>query len=332
MTNTLRILVWRNGKLGNTISAIPFILELRRIFPMAHIAVVVESLGKELLRHYPEINELIIYEKKSAHRRIILQIRFKLYLRKRQFTHSIHLKRFFRNELLSLLSGIQERIGFFRADGTKGLLTRAIPYNETKNIVNCTLDLTQLFGDFKNETVSYRFYSSKEDVNAAKTFLRTAGVTIERFIVFHPGGDTIKGHGLSSEVFAEIAKALWDELGLTPILLKGPTDSISVDAMAKHLSPKIPYQICALRNIREIAEIMRRAALFIGNDSGPAHIAALVDTPSVILYGNHQETKQMIRKWLPWQKRVMSIHMTAAISTQMAVNMILQQILDWKKF
>ncbi|MFH1761110.1 MAG: hypothetical protein ABIA63_08410, partial [bacterium] len=63
-SSNLRFLVWRNGKLGNTIWAIPFIMGLRKAFPQSHIAVVVESLGRDLLKHYPGINELIVYNKK----------------------------------------------------------------------------------------------------------------------------------------------------------------------------------------------------------------------------------------------------------------------------
>jgi heptosyltransferase III len=43
--------------------------------------------------------------------------------------------------------------------------------------------------------------------------------------------------------------------------------------------------LCGQTGIAESAEIIRRAALFIGIDSGPSHLANAVKTPGVILLG-----------------------------------------------
>ncbi len=45
--------------------------------------------------------------------------------------------------------------------------------------------------------------------------------------------------------------------------------------------------VCVRAGIAESAEILRRAALFIGIDSGPAHLANTVKTPGGILLGRH---------------------------------------------
>ena len=45
--------------------------------------------------------------------------------------------------------------------------------------------------------------------------------------------------------------------------------------------------LCGQSGIAESAEIIRRAALFIGIDSGPAHLANAVKTPGVILLGRY---------------------------------------------
>lgn len=46
--------------------------------------------------------------------------------------------------------------------------------------------------------------------------------------------------------------------------------------------------LCGKLRIMESAEVLRRAALFIGIDSGPAHLANAVGTPGVILLGQYQ--------------------------------------------
>lgn len=46
--------------------------------------------------------------------------------------------------------------------------------------------------------------------------------------------------------------------------------------------------LCGKTGILEAAEVIRRSQLFIGVDSGPAHLANAVGTPGVILVGNHR--------------------------------------------
>jgi len=49
--------------------------------------------------------------------------------------------------------------------------------------------------------------------------------------------------------------------------------------------------LCGQLSIMETAEVIRRARLFIGIDSGPAHLANAVGTPGVVLLGQYQSFK-----------------------------------------
>ena len=47
--------------------------------------------------------------------------------------------------------------------------------------------------------------------------------------------------------------------------------------------------------IPELAELIRGARLYLGNDSGPMHLAAAVDTPTVAIWGSSSAVR-----WRPW--------------------------------
>jgi heptosyltransferase-3 len=64
------------------------------------------------------------------------------------------------------------------------------------------------------------------------------------------------------------------ELGIRPLVVKHD------DERARSL--------CGQLSIMETAEVIRRAALFIGIDSGPAHLANAVGTQGVVLLGEYQ--------------------------------------------
>jgi heptosyltransferase-3 len=61
------------------------------------------------------------------------------------------------------------------------------------------------------------------------------------------------------------------EVGLTPVVVG--TDTVRARSL------------CGKLSIVETAEVIRRAVLFIGVDSGPAHLANAVGTPGVLLFG-----------------------------------------------
>ena len=48
-------------------------------------------------------------------------------------------------------------------------------------------------------------------------------------------------------------------------------------------------------NLAEITALASRAEIFIGNDSGIAHIAAAVETPGVVIFGSSN-----VNHWRPW--------------------------------
>jgi ADP-heptose:LPS heptosyltransferase len=48
--------------------------------------------------------------------------------------------------------------------------------------------------------------------------------------------------------------------------------------------------------LTEIAQLMRDASLFVGNDSGPAHVAASFGLPLVVLFGSSDA-----EIWSPWR-------------------------------
>ena len=80
--------------------------------------------------------------------------------------------------------------------------------------------------------------------------------------------------------------ALADQLqrrGCRILLLHGAAEADLAPTLQKRLPPN-----CFLLQppgLLELASLIERADLFIGNDSGPGHIAAAVDTPTIILFG-----------------------------------------------
>jgi ADP-heptose:LPS heptosyltransferase len=89
------------------------------------------------------------------------------------------------------------------------------------------------------------------------------------------------------ENFLAVAKYLADDLGLEPLFVGGASDDLSAFGS---------YTCFQGAPLEEVKSLVAGAALFVGNDSGPAHVAAAFGRPVVVLFGSSD-----IENWRPWR-------------------------------
>ena len=97
------------------------------------------------------------------------------------------------------------------------------------------------------------------------------------------------------ERFAEVAEAL-SERGFQIIMSGAPTDEQRAQMQAVQKATKRKLASLSSLSIGELVAVIAGAKLFIGNDSGPAHIAAAVKTPLVVMFGPASSVR-----WSPWR-------------------------------
>ena len=101
----------------------------------------------------------------------------------------------------------------------------------------------------------------------------------ERLILLHPGsGGSEKRWPLHS--FYELARQLTG-IGVRCAFVCGPVEFDSSPAMLS--PPDVP--LVRQERLSELIGLTAAADLFVGNDSGPAHVAAAVGTPTIALFG-----------------------------------------------
>ena len=85
--------------------------------------------------------------------------------------------------------------------------------------------------------------------------------------------------------------------GWRVVVVGGPDDRAAAGA-ALPAHPRLRDWTGALA-VTETAALLERADLFLGSDSGPAHLAACAGVPSVILFSGTNRVGQ----WRPWSRR-----------------------------
>jgi len=103
------------------------------------------------------------------------------------------------------------------------------------------------------------------------------------YVVIHPFASA-PDKTWPADRFLEVASRL---SGLEPVFLAGPADGTS---------PFEKFRVWKNEPLARVKSLISGAALFVGNDSGPAHIAAAFGIPAVVLFGASDPVT-----WAPWR-------------------------------
>ena len=126
-----------------------------------------------------------------------------------------------------------------------------------------------------------RVFPNDSDRAVATKFLARLGR--ERIAAIHPGsGGEPKNWPV--EKFAALARWLVDEMDFQLVVVRGEADEVAANQLLGELAPRPVTQATGLKLV-ELAGVLERCALFVGNDSGVTHLAAAVGTPTVSLFG-----------------------------------------------
>jgi ADP-heptose:LPS heptosyltransferase len=110
--------------------------------------------------------------------------------------------------------------------------------------------------------------------------------SVRPYAVLHPMASAPDKTWPSSN-FLAVAEHLDKRFGLEPVFIAGPGESI--DAFAQ-------YRTLAGAPLEAIKSLLSGASLFVGNDSGPAHMAAAFGLPVMVLFGSSDP-----EIWRPWR-------------------------------
>jgi heptosyltransferase-2 len=126
-----------------------------------------------------------------------------------------------------------------------------------------------------------KIYLNEHDRAAASQFLQRAGRG--SIVAIHPGSGSEKKNW-PVEKFAALCRWLADELAIQLLVVEGEADARQVLKLTEELSPR-SFAVARGLKLVELAAVLERCVLFLGNDSGITHIAAAVGTPTVAMFG-----------------------------------------------
>jgi heptosyltransferase III len=273
------VLVIKLRYIGDVLLATPTLRAIKAAYPEARLTMLVTAGTEDLLRNHPDVDRIMTVEKDSfaAQWRLISE------LRRLRCDSVIDLTDGDRSAWLSRLSGASRRIGFNDEGRWRGRCYSHVVQSTARHRIDRDLDaLTPLSISASDRTP--RLFLTSEDERQAEQLLDRLGLNpMAPFAVIQPGA-RYWFKAWPVDRFAELADRLAVVFGYR-VLIGGSRQDCQVAEQIASLATSKPVVLAGQAPLRTFAAVVKKAALFVGNDSGAMHIAAAVGTPIVALFG-----------------------------------------------
>ena len=282
----MKILVVRLREIGDVVFTTPAVHALRARFPDARLTYLVEPAAAPVLSANPHIDELLTIPRTPGIAGFVADVALGRRLRARRFDVAIDFHGGPRASLLTWLSGAPRRIGYVVAGRAWMYTERVARPRELRrrHSVENQWDLLAPLGVAPPDPTLFPVEMPADAATAAAIHdrLTRAGVMTEhQIIVMHvSAGNPFRRWPL--EHFVEVARTLAGRDGRRRVLVtSGPSErGAAARVIAAAGTPDLGEF-----SLTELRALLDRAALYIGGDSGPMHIASTTRVPIVALYG-----------------------------------------------
>ena len=283
------ILVIDFGQLGDVVMSLPALRAIRERFPHAQITVAVGKPGKELLSLSGYANEILEVDRVALRDGPTLVsigriIKLVSEVRKAKFDFVIDLHSYYETNILGFLSGAPHRLYSRRSNRSLDFLAnfkpRPVKEVETTHLVERYLDVLKPLG-IENVSPAPALRTSPTENSAVEALLKKEKAQARELLVgvFPGAGSSTRLWPL--ERFVELADHLIRNDRVRVIVFAGPEERGMVPQMRK-VFPAGTIFFDRL-TIPQLVSAQARLTVFISNDTGPAHIAAAVGTPVVMI-------------------------------------------------
>ena len=279
-----RILISRLSAIGDTVHSLPLAAALKKLYPACFLGWVVEKPSATLIQNNPLVDWCRVLPKgwlKSPS--LVWNLRREL--RAQRFDIAFDIQGLTKSAAVAWLSGAKIRIGFTRGEAREiaPLLDNRLVEPKGRHAIDMTLSLLAGIGAELPGSPEFILPPCPENdsmtINAILTNRRFAN----GFILMGPWG-SFASKLWPLERFLELAGRIFEHSGLPSLMLgHGDRERGAVGQLAAAtpniLSPAPDVSLVG------VAELARRARLFVGCDSFPMHAAAAVGCPTLGLFG-----------------------------------------------
>lgn len=287
-----RVVVRGTNWVGDAVMTIPALRELRRVLPAAHITLATRPWAEGIFRDADFLDDILLYERpRRAPHAVLSQVRE---WRKRRFDLALLFQNAFEAAVIARLARVPARLGY-ATDARGPLLTHAIPLpswrshrHEVFYYLNLVAELERaLHGRSLVEEREPRFVLevSEKRKAEARAMLKARGASGGRSLVaLCPGSTNSRAKRWPASYFAALADRFAEEWS-ADVMLTGARDEREVSEEVSGLMRTQPVMLTGETDLAQLTAVLSITDLLVTNDTGPAHIAAALERPTLVIFG-----------------------------------------------
>ena len=291
-----RILLIRLRSLGDSILTLPLIEALHQWRPDLRIDVLIEEPFAAVFNQHPAVHETLVLRTRArpagaGWRRAAAVAE----IRKKRYPAVFNLHGGTTSLLFAALSGAPLRIGQ-TGHRNSWIYNARIPASsgiwkkDSLHTVEHQLSLMQWLGLPIPADLSYSLPVNEEAQQQIRIRLRAA--TGSQYVVIQPTA-TLETKQWSADNFAQLGDLLREKFRLPVVYSSAAHESVVLDRIRGQA--KSPHFYISGISLEALVALIAGSRLFVGNDSGPTHIAAGLRKPVAVVWGSSN-----FQTWHPW--------------------------------
>jgi len=284
----LRILLARRSSMGDIVLTMPTLVALRRGFPDAYIAWMVDTRFREIIEGHDCLDEVIPIPRYPGHTLIRFlreTIRSVQVLRERKFDMTVDTHGLLKSSAFCLLSGAPRRIGFDDERRELNLLctNERAPGNPNIHAVDRYLMMAEYL-NCPTKPIEFRLPISEASRNWVIQFIRENQPAPGQPLVGLNLGASRPHKCWPTDYFAQLAEALYEGDGIRSVLIGGPGDCQLSESVQQQLTVPVTDAV-GHTTVAQLPALIERCDVVVSADSGPMHVAVAAGVPVVALIG-----------------------------------------------
>ena len=293
-----KILLVRLRSIGDTVLATPSLFALKRFLPNVQVDILVEDWVAPLLNNHPHVDNVVVLERGG----LMSRARVARELRAANYDVVYNLHGGTTATFLTRATGARHRVGFENYQYAQ-LHNHQAPSplllwgQQKTHSVEQQLALLGWTGVPVTDRPRTQLGISPEARETINRLIAEADLHDRRIALIHPAA-AFATKQWATENFARIAEFL-SARGFAPVAIAAPHERAVLEKLVAESSVKV---VTFDLSLPEVIALAARSQLFVGNDSGIAHIAAAVGTPSVVVFGSSN-----MAHWRPWNSAAAEI-------------------------
>lgn len=291
----MKILVIRLKQIGDALLSRPVCASLRKTYPEARIDYLVYEHIAPLFANDPAIDNVRVITPRQRDNQW-LYFRMVLALRRQHYDIVIDLHTAPVSVFTTLMSGAPVQIGFDKGKWRSRLYKTAVPHRGELGALDSKLGILDGLPGPVQRDRTMKLFLEPAEVLAAAERLRSHGLDLQRTILLFSPISRLGEKNWPPDYFVSLIDHCLAACDAQAVLIWGPGEREAVQAIASRVDRE--HRVCAelaTDTLRELAAVAANCALFIGNDSGPRHIAEAAGIPTFTLFA------PMVKKsvWIP---------------------------------